>query len=121
LSTHGSFGWECLKTWPVSANSALAINASFVGFTTGKKLFAFIESSTIPKFIAVPDEISVLGHQRRRPARGRRRGAGLLLIRPRRNFRLSGATDVYATQFHPEKSRKVGLQLLKHFVELAQP
>jgi imidazoleglycerol phosphate synthase glutamine amidotransferase subunit HisH len=29
--------------------------------------------------------------------------------------------NVYATQFHPEKSRKVGLQLLKYFVELAQP
>jgi hypothetical protein len=50
LSTHGSFGWECLKTWPVSANSALATNASFVGFTTGKKLHAFIESSTGPNF-----------------------------------------------------------------------
>jgi len=49
--------------------------------------------------------------------------AGIVATRTEYGDRFASAVwrdNVYATQFHPEKSQKVGLQLLANFVELAQ-
>ena len=48
--------------------------------------------------------------------------AGIVAARTEYGGKFASAVwrdNVYATQFHPEKSQKVGLQLLKNFVELA--
>ena len=49
--------------------------------------------------------------------------AGIVAARTEYGGKFASAVwrdNVYATQFHPEKSQKIGLQLLKNFVELAK-